>query len=113
MRVLITSILFCFLLAACGKGEEGSMGSSKSSGKAASGEMGGMGDSGSGAFANGKTVDGTFYPNHDKDAKEFEVKSSLAGVERMIEHYKEEGYDTSELEKKKADLENKLADLTG
>lgn len=113
MRVLITSILFCFLLAACGKGEEGSMAPSKSSEKASSGEMGGMMDSGSDAFANGKTVDGTFYPNHDKDAKEFEVRSSLAGVKRMIENYKEEGYDTSELEKRKAELEKKLDSMTG
>ena len=65
------------------------------------------------AAANGMTVDGTFYPDHSKDLQEFHLRSSLSGVERMIEQYKKDGYDTSELESTKSDLEKQLADLTG
>jgi len=102
MRVLITSILFCFLLSACGNGQEEAAtatGKDKTSDPVAK--------------AHGKTIDGTFYPDHEKDAREFEIRSSLAGVKRMIESYKQDGHDTSELEKRKAELEKKLADLTG
>ncbi len=115
MRILITSILFCFLLSACDKGEEEAMAPEKSMDKAGGmADTGGMADeSGAMASANGKTVDGTFYPDHEKDAKEFEIRSSLAGVKRMIESYKKEGYDTAELEKRKAELEKKLSKVTG
>ncbi|MEJ2760642.1 MAG: hypothetical protein P8126_03655 [Gammaproteobacteria bacterium] len=62
---------------------------------------------------NGKTVNGTYYPDHSKDLQEFKVKSSLSGVERMIEQYKKDGYDTSELENEKAKLEQQLKQITG
>lgn len=107
MRVLITSILFCFLLSACGNGQEEAMAPEKSTGDAGSKDMG----RDTAAFANGKTIDGTFYPDHAKDTKEFEVRSALAGVKRMIESYKKDGHDTSELEKRKAKLEKELANL--
>lgn len=107
MRVLITSILFCFLLSACGNGQEEAMAPEKPSGKAVSKDMG----RDLGASTSGKTIDGTFYPDHEKDAKEFEVRSALAGAKRMIESYKKNGHDTSELEKEKARLEKELADL--
>jgi hypothetical protein len=103
--------LFCFLLSACGKGEEEAMAPSKSSGMAG-GDKGGMMEE-SGMMAHGKTVDGTFYPDHEMDSKEFQVRSSLAGVKRMIKDYEENGYDTSDLEKRKAQLEKELDKLTG
>ncbi len=110
MRVLITSILFCFLLSGCGNGQEEAMAPAKSGGSSAGQGSGDDSDSMS-AATNGKTVDGTFYPDHAEDSKEFELKSALAGVERMIESYKEDGHDTSELEKRKAELEKQLANL--
>ncbi len=107
MRVLITSILFCFLLSACGNGQEEAMAPEKSTGTTASKDKG----SDPMASASGETIDGTFYPDHEKDAREFEVRSALAGVNRMIESYKKDGHATSELEKRKAELEKELADL--
>lgn len=108
MRVLITSILLCFLVSACGKGQEAPK----------SKEMG-MEQPSSEAMpmappeGNGMTVEGTYYPDHSKDLQEFQIRSSLSGVERMIDQYNKNGYDTSELESQKAELEKKLADLTG
>lgn len=107
MRVLITSILLAFLLAACGKGQETPK--SKEMGMEPSSEAAPM----AAAETNGMTVDGTFYPDHSKDLQEFHIRSSLSGVERMIEQYKKDGYDTSELESQKAELEKQLANLTG
>lgn len=75
--------------------------------------MSGESSMGGSMNANGKTVDGTFYPDHSQDVKEFRLRHSLAGVERMIEQYKKDGYDTSDLEARKADLEKQLSNLSG
>ena len=49
--------------------------------------------------------------DHSKDVKEFELRKSIAGKESLIEHYKENGWDTAELEKELADLKDKLESL--
>ena len=107
MRVLITAVFVCFLVSACGKGQEtpktGDMGMTSGS-EAMTMES---------APGNGMTVDGTFYPDHSKDLQEFHLRSSLSGVERMLEQYQKDGYDTTELESQKAELEKQLADLAG
>lgn len=114
MRVLFVSILLCFLVSACGKGQESAQ--QKTGMKSGSTAMS-TNEGGTGAMAppsgNGKTVDGTYYPDHSKDIQEFNVRSSLAGVERMIEQYKKDGYDTSELENQKTKLEQELKQITG
>jgi hypothetical protein len=51
--------------------------------------------------------------DHSQDEREFELRRSLAGTERMIEQYRKDGYDTSELEARKAELEKKLQQLSG
>lgn len=107
MRVLITSVLLAFLLSACGKGQEAPK--SKEMGMEPSSETAPMAP----VEGNGMTVDGTYYPDHSKDLQEFQIRSSLSGVERMIDQYKKDGYDTSELETQKAELEKQLTDLTG
>jgi len=49
--------------------------------------------------------------DHTMDEMEFELKRSINGLERMIEQYKEEGFDYSDLEKKKKELEKELKNL--
>lgn len=51
--------------------------------------------------------------DHSQDIKEFEVRRSIAGVESLIEHYKENGWNTRELEKELKDLRKKLDKVTG
>lgn len=51
--------------------------------------------------------------DHARDEKEFELRRSIWGVESLIEHYRNEGYDTSELEAQKAALAGKLKALLG
>lgn len=51
--------------------------------------------------------------DHTQDEREFELRRSLAGTERMIQQYREDGHDTSELEARKAELEKKLQQLSG
>lgn len=49
--------------------------------------------------------------DHTMDEMEFKLKRSINGLERMIEQYKEEGFDFSEMEKKKKELEKELENL--
>ena len=115
MRVLFVSVLLCFLVSACGKGQESSQSKMgmESGSKTMSSSEGGAMSKAMPADANGKTVDGTFYPDHSKDLQEFQVRSSLSGVERMIEQYNKDGYDASELENEKTKLEQELKQITG
>lgn len=49
--------------------------------------------------------------DHARDEIEFELRRSLNGVKRMIEQYKQDGYDTAELEAKKQKLEKDLQEF--
>lgn len=112
MRVLLAAIMLCFLLSACQKGQEG--GKSKEMGMESGSKSMPMENqsSMSGEFKpNGQTVDGTFYVDQSKDVKEFRLRSHLAGLERMIDQYKKDGYDASELESEKAQVEQDLTNL--
>jgi hypothetical protein len=111
MRILLASLLLGFLVAGCQKSQEG--GESKGMGMESGGKSMESESMGVPSSAHGKTVDGTFYPDHAQDLKEFRLRSSLSGVERMIEQYKKDGYDTSDLESRKAELENQLSNMTG
>ena len=51
--------------------------------------------------------------DHTRDVKEFELRRSLGGVERMISTYEEAGHDTTELKARKAKLEQELGKLLG
>jgi hypothetical protein len=51
--------------------------------------------------------------DHSRDEKEFELRRSLGGVERMISTYEASGYDTAELKARKAELEQSLSRLSG
>jgi len=104
--------MLCFLLSACQKGQEG--GKSKEMGMESGSKSMENQPSMSGEFKpNGHTVDGTFYVDQGKDVKEFRLRSHLAGLERMIDQYKKDGYDTSELESEKAQVEKDLSNLSG
>jgi PBP1b-binding outer membrane lipoprotein LpoB len=51
--------------------------------------------------------------DHSRDVVEFELRRALGGVERMLTHFRAEGYDTAELESLKAELEQKLGGFSG
>ena len=57
--------------------------------------------------ASGRVID------HAKDAKEFRIRRSLAGVESLIEDYKAAGHSTDKLEAQREKLQKKLAEITG
>ena len=61
--------------------------------------------------ARAEMKEGMRVVDHTMDEIEFELKRSINGLERMIEHYKKEGFDYSELEKKKKELEKELENL--
>ena len=46
--------------------------------------------------------------DHSRDEQELILRQALYGVEDMLEHYRTEGYDTAELEQRKAELEKEL-----
>lgn len=50
--------------------------------------------------------------DHARDSEEFVIRRSIAGKESLIEHYKENGWDTAELEKELKDLEKQLKEFT-
>ncbi|MFT5133210.1 MAG: hypothetical protein ACI9SC_001679 [Gammaproteobacteria bacterium] len=50
--------------------------------------------------------------NHLNDEVEFKLRRSIGGLERMIEQYTADGYDTAELEAQRADLSAELDSLT-
>lgn len=96
MRIIITAFIMCFIVSACGKGKEPE---GKVSGAMEEAPAQVMQDSDSSGM---KVVD------HTKDEKEFKIKRELWGVEDMIEDYKQHGYPTADLEKRKAELEQEL-----
>src|SRR5690606_9798790 len=64
------------------------------------------------APASRKLPSGEGVIDHSRDEQEFELRRSLAGTERMIEQYRKDGYDTAELEARKAELEKQLQELS-
>ena len=94
MRTIIFACAIGFILSACGKGQEPAKQSGEAMEKAPAQEME--------PSVNMMAID------HTRDEKEFVLKRSLWGVEAMIEDYKKNGYDTTDLENQKAELENKL-----
>lgn len=71
-----------------------------------------MGDAG--AAAESGTLDYEFKViDHSDDEREFEIRKALNGVEAMLEDARANGWDTAELEQRKAELEQQLEQLTG
>lgn len=69
---------------------------------------------GAGAAAGSGTLDYAFEViDHSDDEREFEIRKALNGVEAMLEDARANGWDTAELEQRKAELEQQLAQLTG
>ena len=46
--------------------------------------------------------------DHSRDEMEFMLRRSLAGVDRMIEQYTADGYETADLEESKAQISSEL-----
>jgi len=105
---LIGPAAMLLLLAAC-TGEQGAGGQQQQGGTASGEQEAARGDTAasdaSAAASIGNQVD------HTQDEAEFELKKQLAGVESLIEDYKEAGHDTAELENKKQELEKKLRSM--
>ena len=59
------------------------------------------------APAMGATID------HSQDEQEFMLRRTIGGLERMIEQYKADGYDSAELETSLSQAQADLATLTG
>ena len=97
-------ILISLALSACGGGQDDS---SASQPAAASGESS-AGHSPAAAPAE-EMASGVI--DHSRDVMEFELRRALGGVERMIEQYTADGYDTAELEARKAELMAELENL--
>lgn len=105
MKHILIIVVATFILAACGGDEQGT--SEKKAATSAPQKTMQSSDN----AADGKKMDEMMIVDHSMDEIEFEIRRSLNGVKRMIEQYKEEGFDTAELEAKKEKLEKELKDL--
>jgi hypothetical protein len=103
MRKLLIIIAFSGMaLAACSGGDSGSGAPATAPAAAAAPAPAAMPSAAE--FASG-VID------HSRDEKEFELRRTLGGVDRMIEQYKADGYDTTDLQSQKAELEASLSQL--
>lgn len=101
MRLFLV-LMASLLLSACG--DDGDTSKTEQAGMAEKAES--MAES-----AKSEMQEGMKVVDHTMDEMEFELKRSINGLERMIEQYKEEGYDYSDLEKQKKELEKELDNL--
>lgn len=96
------------MLSACGKEDDGA-GMGGDEGQASDWDGAGVAEvSSSGTVQDSGLGYEYVVVDHSKDVKEFELRRSIAGKESLIEHYKENGWDTAELEKELQELQNKL-----
>lgn len=105
MKNFLIVVFTTLFLTACGGDEEGTP-EKKAAAPAPQKEM-----QSADTAADGKKEDGMIVVDHTMDEIEFELKRSLGGVKRMIEQYKEDGFDTAELEAQKEKLEKELKEL--
>ena len=89
-------VLVSLILSACGGGQDDG-GAKQEAAMGAEPAAEAMAESASEEMASG-VID------HSRDVIEFELRRALGGVERMIEQYTADGYETGELEARKAEL---------
>lgn len=110
---LILLLVGAFVLAACGKEDDGAGKGGSDEGQASDWDGAGSAE----VASSGEMQDsGLGYEyvvvDHNKDVEEFEVRRSIAGKESLIEHYEENDWDTAELEKELDQLKKQLKDIT-
>ncbi len=61
--------------------------------------------------SSGTSAGGMRVIDHSRDEQEFELRRAIGGLERIIESYKEQQFDSSAEEAEKARLEKQLDEL--